>query len=173
MRDKIIKLLQESLDSLFTIDKRNIDMDVSEMNLCSRLAHYMENMMKEDTATFNGYYADTEYNRNYGGTIKKVEYSNDGPKSVRCDLLIHSRGLRNPDNLLALEMKKEGNERKVIEDYDRLENITKPRTDSTPKDCVCGTVVGVFLEISSKGYRINMTWYENNEVCHDSKSKPF
>jgi hypothetical protein len=108
MRDKIIKLLQESLDTLFNINKRNIEMDVSEMNLYSRLAHHTENLIKADITTFNGDYADTEYNRNYGGIIKKVDYSSDGPKSVRCDWLIHSRGLKDPDNILALEMKKKG-----------------------------------------------------------------
>lgn len=97
----------------------------------------------------------------------------NGPKSVRCDLLIHSRGIKDPDNLLALEMKKKGNDRNVIDDYDRLENITKPRKDSTPKDCVCGTLMGAFLEISSNMYKIDLTWYENDVVRHESRSKSF
>ena len=156
MRNGIIEILEKSLELLFILDKRNIDMDVSEINLCSRLAHYMENLMNKHPRKYSGYYADTEYNRNYDGTIKLVEYSKEGPKSVRCDLLIHSRGLKEPDNLLALEMKKKGNERKVLEDYDRLESITKPRTKITPKNCVCGTIVGVFLEISPHSYKMQL-----------------
>jgi len=50
-----------------------------------------------------------------------------------------------------------------------MENIIKPRTDSTPKDCVCGTVVGVFREISSKGYQTDIMWYDNGKVCCHSK----
>ncbi len=172
-KENIIILLEKGLDSLFLYDKRNIEMDVSEMNLCSRLAHYIQNLMYEHPQKYKGYFVDTEYNRNYDGTIKKVEYSKEGPKSVRCDLLIHSRGLKDPDNLLALEMKKKGTMRKVIEDYDRLEGITKPRDIYTPKECVCGTIVGVFLEISNKGYKMNIIWYMDGSLNTETREKEF
>ena len=172
-KDRIIELLEKGLEYLFIIDKRNIEMDVSEMNLCSRLAHYIQNLMSVHPRKYKDYYVDTEYNRNYNGTIKKVEYSNGGSKSVRCDLLIHSRGLKDPDNLLALEMKKKGNERKVLEDYDRLDSITKPRDKCTPKECVCGTIVGVFLELSNQGYKMIIKWYSDGGPNTEIREKEF
>ena len=156
----IIRVLKEAIASLYIHDKRNIDMQVNEMNLCSRLAHYLENRIREYGWLFDGYYADTEYNRGFGQTKKYILYSDGKLHSVRCDLLIHSRGLKNPDNLLALEMKKENVDTNVVNDHDRLENIVKPRTDDTPEDAVCDTLLGIFLEIRKSGYVLTEYWYD-------------
>ncbi len=159
----IIRVLKEAIASLYIHDKRNIDMQVNEMNLCSRLAHYLEIRIREYGCLFDGYYADTEYNRGFGQTKKYIQYSDGMLHSVRCDLLIHSRGLKNPDNLLALEMKKENVDTNVVNDHDRLENIVKPRTDDTPEDAVCDTLLGVFLEIGKSGYVLTEYWYDEGD----------
>ena len=160
-RELLVRLLKESLASLFIIDKRNIDMRVNEMNLCARLAHYLENRLREYGTLFEGYYVDTEYNRGvYGSKTKYVEYNDKNLHAVRCDLLIHSRGLKVPDNLLALEMKKEKVDTNVDNDHDRLQNIVKPRTKETPTEAVCDTLLGVFLEIRHNGYVLTTYWYD-------------
>ena len=154
-------MLKKALASLYIQDKRNIDMKVNEMNLCARLAHHLENKIRKYGLLFEGYYVDTEYNRGmYGQKIKYVEYNDKQLHAVRCDMLIHSRGLKNLDNLLALEMKKENVDTDVEDNHDRLENIVKPRTDDTPKNAVCDTLVGVFLEIASNGCKMTQYWYD-------------
>lgn len=169
----ILRVLKEAIASLYIHDKRNIDMRVNEMNLCSRLAHYLEIRFREYGCLFDGYYADTEYNRGFGSQKKYILYNDRKLHSVRCDLLIHSRGLKNPDNLLALEMKKEGVDTNVVSDHDRLENIVKPRTDETPADAVCDTLLGVFLEIRKSGYVLTEYWYDegDNSIKENVKIK--
>lgn len=160
-----IRLLKEAIISLYIMDKRNIDMRVNEMNLCSRLAHYLEIRLREYSLLFEGYYVDTEYNRGmFGGTTKYVEYNDGKLHSVRCDLLIHSRGIKKTDNILALEMKKEKVDTNVASDHDRLENIVKPRTERTPKEAVCDTILGVFLEIASSSCKLTYYWYDTKPI---------
>ena len=68
-RDIIIDdILIPSLKRLYQEDYDNIRFGVSERNICARLAHHMENIMREyddshSTMYFHNYYADVEYNR--------------------------------------------------------------------------------------------------------------
>ena len=164
-RELLIRVLKEAIASLYIQDKRNIDMRVNEMNLCSRLAHHLEIRLREYGLLFEGYYVDTEYNRGvFGSTTKYVEYNDHQLHSVRCDLLIHSRGLLSLDNLMALEMKKEGVDTNVDNDHDRLENIVKPRTKDTSEEAVCDTVLGVFLEIGKNGCKLTYYWYDSKPM---------
>lgn len=163
IRSITLRLLKEAIASLYIQDKRNIDMRVNEMNLCARLAHYLENRLRDYGILFEGYYVDTEYNRGvYGHMTKYVEYNDRLLHAVRCDLLIHSRGLKEQDNILALEMKKENVDTNVTNDHDRLQNIVKPRTEDTPSEAVCDTLLGVFLEIKSSGYVLTEYWYDDD-----------
>ena len=173
VRNITLCLLKEAIASLYNQDKRNIDIRVNEMNLCARLAHHLENRLRQEYGLlYDGYYVDTEYNRGvYGQKTKYVEYSDHQLHSVRCDLLIHSRGLKLPDNILALEMKKENVGTNVDNDHDRLENIVKPRTSNTPKEAVCDTILGVFIEIGSNSCILTEYWYEDNLICKTEQLK--
>lgn len=165
IRKITIRLLKEAIASLYIQDKRNIDMRVNEMNICARLAYHLQNRLRDYELLYDGYFVDTEYNRGvFGSKTKKVEYNDGKLHSVRCDLLIHSRGLKNPDNILALEMKKEKVETNVDDDHDRLENIVKPRTKNTPTDAVCDTLLGVYLEIGSSTCKLTYYWYDSKLV---------
>ena len=68
MRDIIIdEILKPSLKRLYQEDYDNIRFGVSERNICARLAHRMENIMREydrsnNSHCFYNYYADVEYN---------------------------------------------------------------------------------------------------------------
>jgi len=166
VRKITLRLLKEAVASLYIHDKRNIDMKVNEMNLCSRLAHHLEIRLRQEYGLlYEGYYVDTEYNRGFGNQKKYVIYNDQELHSVRCDLLLHSRGLKVPDNILALEMKKENVGTNVDNDHDRLENIVKPRTAETPKEAVCDTILGVFVEIGSNSCILTEYWYEDNPIC--------
>ena len=69
MKEKILyDILIPSLTRLYQVDYDNIRFGVSERNICARLAHHMENIMREydsshSTKYFQNYYADVEYNR--------------------------------------------------------------------------------------------------------------
>ena len=112
MRDIIQHdILIPSLKRLYQEDYNNIKYGVSERNICARLAHHMENIMREydaknRTSFFTSYNADVEYNRMGNGDLKFYEDSQKRPRYMVSDLLIQSRGYEG--NLLAVELKKKG-----------------------------------------------------------------
>lgn len=46
-KELILEILIQSLQRLYEIDETNIKYEVSERNICARLAHHMENIMRE------------------------------------------------------------------------------------------------------------------------------
>ena len=101
-------ILMPSLKRLYQVDYDNIRFGVSERNICARLAHHMENIMREyddshSTMYFHYYYADVEYNRMGNGDLKQYENSKRLPTYMVSDLLIQSRGYDR--NYLAVESK--------------------------------------------------------------------
>ena len=132
-RDIIINdILISALKRLYQVDYDNIRFGVSERNICARLAHHMENIMREydsshDTHYFNVYYADVEYNRMGNGEQKMYENSEKRPRYMVSDLLIQSRGYN--ANYLAVEMKRKGNNRHVKEDMERLSSMVSSSKD--------------------------------------------
>ena len=155
-------ILIPSLIRLYAIDFDNIRLGVSERNICARLAHHMENIIREydnshNDSPFTGYFVDVEYNRMGNGDIKQYENSEHRPKRMVCDLLIQSRGL--PENLLAVEMKREGNSHCVEFDKVRLKSMVST-TNHLP-NCVYNTLVGAFVSFSVDG--VNVELFKSNE----------
>lgn len=113
MVDKAIVLhdiLIPSICKLYKEDFSNIRFGVSERNICTRLAHHMENIMrdydaKHRTSLFTSYYADVEYNRMGNGNLKFYEDSQKRPRYMVSDLLIQSRGYEG--ELIGCRVKKE------------------------------------------------------------------
>lgn len=108
--------MKPSLEMLYEIDYDNIRFGVSERNICARLVHHMEIIMREYDkehieGLFHNYFADVEYNRKGDGDLKRYENSKYRPMCMVSDLLIQTRGYGR--NLLAVEMKRMGNNRKV------------------------------------------------------------
>ena len=67
-------ILIPAINRLYQMDYENIRFGVSERNICARLAHHIENIMREydqqhDNSPFIGYYADVEYNRMGNGDL--------------------------------------------------------------------------------------------------------
>lgn len=67
-KELVEQILVQSLQRLYEIDETNIKYEVSERNICARLAHHMENIMREYDRQNNShycqkYYVDVEYNR--------------------------------------------------------------------------------------------------------------
>ena len=170
MVDKAILLhdiLIPSICKLYKEDFSNIRFDVSERNICARLAHHMENIMREydaknRTSFFTSYYADVEYNRMGNGDMKYYEDSLKRPKYMVSDLLIQSRGYEG--NLLAVELKKKGSTKKAItKDRERLKSLVTPGSLSQLTGCVHDTLLGAFIVYSKDGVDMDIFEFSSKE----------
>ena len=170
MVDKAIVLhdiLIPSICILYKEDFSNIRFDVSERNICARLAHHMENIMREydaknRTSFFTFYYADVEYNRMGNGDMKYYEDSLKRPKYMVSDLLIQSRGYEG--NLLAVELKKKGATKEAIDnDIKRLKSLVTPGSLSQLTGCVHDTLLGAFIIYSKNGVNMDIFEFSSNE----------
>lgn len=160
-------ILIPSLCRLYKEDYSNIKYGVSERNICARLAHHMENIMREydaknKTSQFTSYYADVEYNRMGNGDMKFYEDSQKRPIYMVSDLLIQSRGYK--VNLLAVELKKKGSTKKAIEkDRERLASLVTPSTFSEHPGCVHDTLLGAFIIYSKDGIELEIFEFSSRE----------
>lgn len=170
MVDKAIVLhdiLIPSICTLYKEDFSNIRFDVSERNICARLAHHMENIMREydaknRTSFFTSYYADVKYNRMGNGDMKYYEDSLKRPKYMVSDLLIQSRGYEG--NLLAVELKKKGATKEAIDnDIKRLKSLVTPGALSQLTGCVHDTLLGAFIIYSKNGVNMDIFEFSSNE----------
>ena len=163
MKDIILHdILIPSLKRLYQEDYNNIKYGVSERNICARLAHHMENIMREYDnhhypSQFQDYYADVEYNRMGNGDMKFYEDSQKRPRYMVSDLLIQSRGYEG--NLLAVELKKKGAAKDAIaKDRERLTSLVTPGSLSQLTGCVHDTLLGAFIVYSVDG--VDMELFE-------------
>ena len=168
MKDIILHdILIPSLKRLYQEDYNNIKYGVSERNICARLAHHMENIMREydaknRTSFFTSYNADVEYNRMGNGDLKCYEDNQKRPRYMVSDLLIHNRGYE--ENLLAVEMKKKGSTKKDIEeDKKRLNSMVIPDAFSHVTGCVHDFLLGAFIEYSTKGVNMDTFTFSDEE----------
>ena len=155
-------ILIPAIKCLYQMDYDNIRFGVSERNICARLAHHIENIMREydkqhDDSPFIGYFADVEYNRMGNGDLKHYENSAHRRQYMVSDLLIQSRG--HERNLLAIEMNRKGNYKGVKEDKDRLQSIVSPASNEMIDRCVHDTLLGAFIVYSPK--EVVIEFFEN------------
>ena len=171
-------ILIPALKRLYQVDYDNIRFGVSERNICARLAHHMENIMRDydsshSTKYFRNYYADVEYNRMGNGELKMYENTEKLPQYMVSDLLIQSRGYER--NYLAVETKRKGNSRNAKEDRERLSSMVASRPKNEEQRCVHDTLVGAFIVYGINNIKIDI--YENRskkgeltnslELCYD------
>ena len=168
MKDIILHdILIPSLKRLYQEDYNNIKYGVSERNICARLAHHMENVMREydaknRTSLFTSYNADVEYNRMGNDDLKCYEDDQKRPRYMVSDLLIQSRGYEG--NLLAVELKKKGSAKKGIEeDKKRLMSMVTSGAFSHQTGCVHDSLLGAFIEYSIKGVNMDFFTFSDEE----------
>lgn len=143
--EAVHNLLIDGLKKLYREDYFNIKIDVSERNICARLAMHLENTMREK-GIFPNYYVDVEYNRQGKGELKQVyDEVAKVPIKMVSDLLIQSRGIAR--NLLAVEMKKYNNHQSVKSDHNRLKEMVMSE-NANNRDCIHGTLLGAFIKYS-------------------------
>lgn len=158
----INEILTPAIYRLYQIDYDNIRFGVSERNICARLAHHLENIMREydqqhNSRIFQNYFADVEYNRMGNGDLKQYENSEHRPQYMVSDLLIQSRGYER--NLLAVEMKRKGNYKGVKGDKERLESIVSSAKNEMIDRCVHDTLLGAFIVYSQE--EVSIEFFEN------------
>ena len=170
--DAIAKELFEiSLEEFLASERDTILSDVSERNLCARLAMKIEANLTP--LGLDGYYADPEYNRKQTGRVKTI--LDDDMKVIRicCDIVVHTRGSKVAgDNLIAIEMKKSGVSAKdKSSDFDRLRAMTKRSFDDvwsadgdTHPEHVCGYHLGAYLEINTEMVDTEIVYFKHGEV---------
>jgi hypothetical protein len=148
-------LFDEAFAAFLGEERENLLSGIAEQNLCGRLA--MELERRREGRGLNGYFVDTEYNRN-GGRIKTIIDEQMQMVTIRCDIILHSRGhIRTQDNLLVIEMKRSNHrEAEKAKDRMRLRAMTKSTYNDvssadghTLPEHVCGYVLGYYLELDA------------------------
>lgn len=139
-------IFHEALDEFLLREFSLVDKDAHEQSLCGRLAIYLDHA--KDRHGFKAYYVDVEYNRNGEGRKYILHPVTREEINVTCDILLHSRGGLQDDNLVAIEMKKDdakpGHKQR---DRERLQALTTPAPERGNPDYVCGYELGFYLEV--------------------------
>ena len=166
------------LDAIFDVsftrflaeERENILKGVSEQNLCMRLALCIER--EREARGIAGYFVETEYNRN-GGALKTIIDHNAQIVTIRCDIIMHSRGhIPAQDNLLVIEMKWSNHPPSEKEkDRTRLRAMTKESYDDvwsadgvTLPEHVCGYGRGYYLELDTPHTSFLIERYAKGEL---------
>jgi hypothetical protein len=179
-KDILLDVLYLSLQDLVIKDFELIKDDVSERAFCSRLAYHIQSHL--ETTPFHSYFCDVEYNRMKGQQVKVFEDDKEKRITCVCDLLIHSRGSLALDNLLCMEVKKEGASQKDVDDDKiRVRCLTKPKGQvfglGFDASFVSGYLLGVFLSYNRKAKTMSFSVYSDgkqqsvfeesfDQICH-------
>jgi len=167
IKNELLSIFYSANRDFLIKDESNILRDVSERSLCASLKSHLEKQL--ETTLFEGYYVDTEYNRN-GDKIKAIlvdkRASREAKVTIVCDLIVHSRGEQSRDNLIAIEMKKRCRDLEGIEfDADRLMALTNRRSNnfnwegSIDLETVSDYELGILYIIDRKLREIELRFY--------------
>lgn len=149
--------------------KRNVECiknGISERSVCACLKSSFDSILPK--SVFKNYYADVEYNRGNGKTLKAYE-SNNRVIKMTCDFILHSRGELHPDNLICLEMKKKSsNQRAMDKDRERLISLTMPGGCETigRNLIVRDYYLGIFYVIDYQLSQLELEFYYEGNLFH-------
>ena len=131
------KVFRDALDQFLSREFALVRKNAHEQSLCGRLGIYLDHA--KDQHGYKIYFVDFEYNRNGEGRKNILHPVTKEPIGVICDLLLHSRGDLEDDNLIAVEMKKANAKRtRKQADRERLRALTMPLPEGGKLDYVCG-----------------------------------
>lgn len=138
--------------------------ELSERCLCGALMYELNKQLEKKD--LKNYHADIEFNRVIKMATNKVKQLPDEkgtPKHIFPDIIVHNRSEENPDNLLALEMKKStarGYAKEI--DKNRLSLLTSLYTYKYK--------LGVYYEINHKKGQIVVEFYQTGRrISTDSR----
>jgi hypothetical protein len=162
----LLELFNAAFADFLRREYANIQADISERNLCGRLMLYLDAARAH--YRLGDYFTDTEYNRNLGD-LKRIRHNPvDPPDIITCDLILHSRGRLDLDNLIAIEMKKKKHAKKHKDaDRTRLKALTRTRLQarrlSRSADHVYGYQLGLFVELNTENPEYLLEIYHRGE----------
>lgn len=132
--------------------------ELSERCLCGALMHELNKQLEKKN--LKKYYADIEFNgsiENSTNNVKRLPDEKGTPKHIFPDVIVHNRGVENPNNLLALEMKKSTARADAKEiDKNRLSLLTSLYPYKYR--------LGVYYEINHKKRQILIEFYQNGKM---------
>lgn len=170
-RDKLRRILVDLfLCANKEMFKNNIDCivnGVSERSICACLKSEFDKILPD--SIFDKYYADVEYNRGSGRTLKSYE-ANDHIFKMTCDFILHSRGKLEPDNLICLEMKKKSyNQGLMDNDRQRLKSLTMPGgCQIVGRNLVVRDYcLGIFYVIDNDLSQIELEYYSDGALIRE------
>ena len=179
MENELIELFEDANREFLRNNKELFVIEISEQTLCGALMIEFHEVIKQRNLT--GYYVDVEYNRHIIDEITVEKKTAQGPikmhLGIRSDLIVHSRGKMNRDNLIALEMKKAcKNDKKKKADRDRLMALTaSPGIIEVPSDLekilVFGYELGIFYDVDLEKAIINVEFYQAGKKSGERQYK--
>lgn len=176
--DAMRALFRDAFEEFCAVDARNINSGVAERNLCQRLSFPLERQAY--AAGLEHYRADVEFNRANNDTVKGIIGQHMEQVTITCDLILHSRGAAEQDNLIAIEMKRSSHpEAEKAKDRHRLMALTRapfhgvwPDGGTVDFEHVCGYVVGYFVELDRRAGVFRIEEYVGGEAT-DRFELPF
>jgi len=141
----LIDNLKRSVELLYENEYSLIARRVNERAVSPVIAHYLQGLFPEHDV-------DAEYDRN-GADLKRLRYgTGTGLRRIRPDVLVHRRGERFPDDLLAVEIKLEGRGTPEERDLDIKKLTALVRSKQPPEDY--RYQVGAFLDLGREEYTL-------------------
>lgn len=171
MLEELIKIFEKANNEFIKQEYDNILSGVCERNLCANLKTFLD---KAKNKKFKEYIVDVEYNRN-DNKVKAIINDKFEIVKVTPDLILHSRGKYEKDNLICLEMKK-SIAPKYKKEKDKMKLIALTRKPyegvwsfdgkADPK-YVCDYTLGIYYEINIKKKTIKLEYYSNGKIIDD------
>ena len=139
MQSELNKLIN-AIEVFYTRETHLLEKDLGERTLTHRLAVHLEKQ-------FSGWEVDCDYNRLGERTLRLprgsiVSTDDHLGKSVYPDIVVHQRAI--PNNLLAIEVRKESNHQPPEHDQHKLRGLTDPHLWFAYR-------IGVYLTLGRKG----------------------
>ena len=176
--DMLIELFECANRRFIKNEKELLFINVSERCICAALMHHIRNVMCEIGGVYDGYFADVEYNRiidddghtkikTFGNTTNEnSKGQEDEENKFVCDLLVHGRGHKSSDDLIALEMKKSTAKYKCKAcDKKRLKKLTSSVQQANNARFKNDYLLGVYYEIDRLEKKIDIIYYHKGKVC--------
>ena len=171
LKNKLLDIFYLANQRFLKRNMSNLANNISERSLCASLSCEINKIL--ESSDLCEYFCDVEYNRN-GHEVKAIIDDDCKIIKIQNDLIIHSRGTKMKDNLLALEMKKSTSSLvKMNEDRNRLKCLTKQECSdifsynglSFPKN-VCKYEIGIFYIIDVNAKIITIEIYSNSSLVN-------
>lgn len=171
LKNKLLDIFYLANQRFLKKNIESINNNINERNMCALLSNEVNRII--ENTELKDYYCDVEYNRN-GKDVKTIIDDECVISRIEPDLIIHSRGQKQKDNLLVMEMKKEYAKKEDKDsDRKRLKLMTKQQYSEVfafgdlelPRH-VCMYEVGIFYIIDIRKNLITLEIYSDSKLIN-------